>query len=653
MGITVWQKLSEEAGAMARGALKDVRALSDWKKIRPRRHREFMRCLGLDPMPERCDLKITGYGSFKGRGFSARKIAFQVFRDCWSSACVYYPEPLPAARMPGVLYLCGHAALGTYHYQYHPIMWARRGYVCLIVDTIEQSDNPGEHHGCNMGRLDGYLSLGYTPAGGEALNSIRALDVLAADEHVDPGRLAATGVSGGGSCSFLLAAADERVRAVSTLCGISTPLDAIANRHLMNHCDCFYPLNVYRRDISEYAALIAPRAALFCFADHDPLFHPAETRALVERTRKIYRLYGKNDRCRLLTCPGPHGDHPEFDAGTSRWFDRHLSAGRRPLLERGKIELPESVTSVFNGCPPKPNRLELLPQLISPRGAVPLPQARGDWKEMRRKALESLDDEAPSVSSMEECKNFMTLDGDWHVTGGKTPIKLQTHRGTIAGMDVWLRMVAPPGARSRLVLGVGNEGETWANAFSRVACNVDIKSVIYGGFEPRMCGFGAPASKPDLFPPGARLSSVRTHMLRAMALAGATPVMMTIRDIRAVVEYVLGLPEAKKCELYLYGHGDAGVAALYAGILDVRIAGVAAEHAPSSHLDGSPVLGVLRAFDMPHAVGLMAPRKVALVSPGHSCWTWPTRVYERLGCPGRFIRADDLRDAFEKLLFET
>ena len=34
---------------------------------------------------------------------------------------------------------------------------------------------------------------------------------------------------------------------------------------------------------------------------------------------------------------------------------------------------------------------------------------------------------------------------------------------------------------------------------------------------------------------------------------------------------------------------------------------------------------------------LMAPRKVALVNPGHCNRTWPNRVFKRLRCPERFI----------------
>ena len=652
MGITLWQSLSDRADDMALRAFEGVATPDDWERLRPQRRKEFFRCLGLDPLPERCDLKATDYGTFEGKGFRARRIAFQILPDCWTSACLYYPHPLPSDRLPGVLYVCGHAEIGTWSYQSHPVMWARRGYTCLIVDTVEQNDNPGEHHGTMMGRADAWQSLGYTPAGAEVWNAMRALDLLAADKHVDAERLGVTGVSGGGACSFHLAVVDPRLKAVSTLCGISSPRDAITNLHLPGHCDCMYPLNLYGRDISEYAALIAPRAALFCFADHDGLFHPQETSALVERTRRIYRLQGLEDRCELVTCVGPHGDHPEFDEATSRWFDRFVAGDERPVVKREKEQnLPESVTTVFNGRPPAPNRLEMLPQLMSPRGTLPLPRDEKDWSAVRGGALASLRQNVLQRPDKAETASAFALDGEWHRSAGPNNSIFRAHRGQINGVDVWLQMVTPPDEDKKLILSIAGEGESAQEAMCRVACLLEPKAAAHAGFQPRVAGFNSLAPAPGRRrAPGSRLRSPKTLLRNAMALTGVTRVMMTIEDIGLAVNYLRGRPEAKGRDIYLYGKGDSGVAALCYSLLDEGIAGVAVDDAPSSHLDGAPILGILRLFDVPQAVGLMAPRKVALINPGHQFWTWPTRVYQRLGCREHFIMTTGGQKALKKLV---
>ena len=646
MGITVWRNLCDQAEEMARRALSEARTLEDWQRLRPQRRSEFLHAMGLRPMPARCDPKVTWHGTFEGPGFSARKIAFQILPDCWASACIYYPDPLPEGRLPGVLYVCGHAAIGTLSYQAHPIMWARRGYACLIVDTIEQNDNPGEHHGFLLYKGGAWLSLGYTSAGGEALNSLRALDVLAADERVDPERLGVTGVSGGGALSFFVAVLDERVKAVSTLCGISTPADALDGRKLVPNCDCLYPHNIYRRDISEYAALIAPRAAMFCFADHDGLFYPERTRALVERTRRVYGLYGLPERCKLVTCPGPHGDHPEFDDATARWFDLHVAGRESPPVRRGKRELPETVTNVFGGRPPAPNRIKMLPWLLSPAGTLPLPKTADDWPRVRREALSSLREQVFPPAGGDRPRAALSPAGNW---AGQC-----AHRGQIEGVEVWLNLAVPPAPSPVMVLGIAGLGEFWRQVECRIAAAISgIASgqPVYGGFEPRLSGFNAPADLPEPQPPGSRVHSASNLLLRAMAIAGTSPVMMIMQDIGVAVDYLFKLDEMRGRKLYLYGQGTAGVAALYHALFDERVAGVALQDAPSSHLDGAPLTGVLRVLDIPQAVGLMAPRKVALVTAGHDNWTWAARVYERLECPERLvINCDDLRFAFSKIM---
>ncbi len=638
---TLWQSLCETTEAMARDAFRDIRSLADWQRERPRRKTEFLRALGLDPLPQRCPLQVTPCGTFQGPGYRAEKFGYQLLPDCWNSGTLYLPDPLPPGRLPAVLYVCGHAAIGTWQYQYHPQLWARRGYACLIIDTIEQNDNLGEHHGYVMNRNDARVALGYTPAGAEVWNAMRAVDVLVADARIDAARLAVTGVSGGGACSFFTAAADERLGSVSTLCGISSPVDAVVNQNLNGHCDCMYTLNLFQRDVAEVAALIAPRPALFCFADDDALFVPQETTALVERARRIYALHGREELCGLVTCPGGHGDHPEFDEATSRWFDRHVAGGaERPLLPRGEREQPEAVTCAFHGEPPRPNRLHLLPELLSERGVLPLPRTPGDWPQIRRKALERMPPLAPAPAA----QTGWEPAGVWTVRDSVE----RRYRGTVNGVAVYLQVFEVPGAAA-LMLGIAAEGEIHRHAVARVSPAREF-GLAFGGFVPRMAGAVLAPPMPEHLPPGSWLPSSRKILDKALMLtAGLTPVMLTLQDLAVLLDFLEAQPEHAGRDLYLYGRGEGAVAALYQALRDERIRGVVLEDMVSTHADGAPITGILRAFDIPEAVGLVAPRKVLLVNAGHSNWNWPRRVYERLGAPERFAQFGDLRAALAGL----
>ena len=58
-------------------------------------------------------------------------------------------------------------------------------------------------------------TLGYTPAGVEVWNAIRALDYLETRPEVDVRRIGVTGISGGGAMTWYTAAVDERISAAA------------------------------------------------------------------------------------------------------------------------------------------------------------------------------------------------------------------------------------------------------------------------------------------------------------------------------------------------------------------------------------------------------------------------------------------------------
>lgn len=635
MSITLWQYYTNLAAGMTRNAFADIATAAQWQAVRQGLHRQFMRSLGLDPLPPRCDLKLTECGTTSGPGFRVRRIAFQILPDCWASAGIWYPDPLPPGKCPGVLYVCGHGASGMMHYQAHHARWVRRGYVCLVLDTIEQHDNPGEHHGLWTGERPDWLALGYTAAGGEAWNGIRALDVLAALPEVDPERLGVTGVSGGGAQSFYVAVADERIRTLASSCGISPPQDALLNRHLPNHCDCMYYHNLYGRDTSEYAALLAPRAALFYFSEHDSLFSPAESEAFVERTRHVYRLLGCEDRCTSVICPGPHGERPEGLAAIDRWFDLHLTGQQRPALPQPEATLAEPELTVFNGAPPTGNRLDLLPELLSPRGRLELPRTPAEWPALKQQAIDCLRREV--FGWLDGLKEQLALTRVADSRSGGQGTEYRKYRGDVAGMQTWLETQNPGKPGSTAIISVAgpdqDASDLWRPLWTHAPA--DAAQAV---FEPRGCGLSsAAAERCEL-------------LLRAGALVGLTPVMLMVQDLRLLLDRTAEIPELHGRRLVLHGKGEAAVACLYAALLDARVAGVVLEDMPASHRQGAPILGILRQLDLSQAIGLMAPRPVAIIGQAHGGGYWTNQLYARLNCADRLIATGDRSQAFARVV---
>ena len=622
MGITLWQHYINLAAKISDTALADVTSLADWEGRREQIRRQFFVSMGLDPLPAKCDLKLTDYGAFAGEGYRARKVAYQILPDCWGTANVYFPDPLPEGKLPAVHYACGHHHIGVWGYQDHAAMWARRGYACFIFDTIEQHDNPGEHHGIYYKDRYDWISMGYTAAGGELWSSIRALDAMATFEQIDADRIGATGNSGGGALSFFIGVADERVKAVATSCGVTTPKYTIAHRNLMGHCDCIYYHNPFQRDATEFAALVAPRPLLYCFARHDGLFNPDEFRSLAGGTKKVYELYGCGEKCQLCEYDGPHGYQPESVEAINTWLDKYVAGQPHPPLQREEREHDEKVTTVFNGVPPAPNRLDLLPELLSQNGAVRLPDSTDEWPAIREGATRRLRTEVFHLLDSIEPATLEQV-GDWQ-SGPNPANRKRSYRAQIESMDLWVDAYLRDNDGDKVVIALADGSESARDAGTRLA-NMDFVHTLMA-IEARGTGFSA-------------CTDQQYHLLRAGALTGVTPAALLVHDLCALMPPIHQLPFVEGKQVYLYGRGDAGIACLYHALFDERIAGVVAEDLPASHHGGGYILGILRVLDLPQAIGLMAPRPVGLVNMASTCsMHWATRVYDRLGVRGRLVR---------------
>ncbi|MDZ4288386.1 MAG: acetylxylan esterase, partial [Prosthecobacter sp.] len=244
------------------GGLKDITSAADWKAKAPEYRRQLADMLGLDPMPARTPLNATKTGEMKGDGFVVENLHYQAVPGLYVTANLYRPEKVEG-RLPTILYGCGHARVekngisygNKTAYHHHGIWFARHGYVCMVIDTVELGEIRGEHHGTYSKGRWWWFSRGYTPAGLEAWMSIRGLDYLETRPEVDKTRFGITGRSGGGSYSWWTAALDERIKAAAPTAGITSLRNHVVGGTVEGHCDCMFALNTYRWDYDRVAAM--------------------------------------------------------------------------------------------------------------------------------------------------------------------------------------------------------------------------------------------------------------------------------------------------------------------------------------------------------------------------------------------------------------
>jgi len=216
------QYFEAETDALSSACLQEIKSKADWERSKPIFRRQLQEMLGLAPLPSRGDLKPSVTGRMERDDVIVEKLHFQSLPGLYVTANLYLPARL-AEPAPTILYLSGHGPVisngvsygNKVAYQHHGAWFARHGYVCLVIDTLQLGELQGLHHGTYREGMWWWNARGYTPAGVEAWNSIRALDYLATRPEVDTNRFGATGRSGGGAYSWWVAALDERIRAAA------------------------------------------------------------------------------------------------------------------------------------------------------------------------------------------------------------------------------------------------------------------------------------------------------------------------------------------------------------------------------------------------------------------------------------------------------
>ena len=135
--------------------------------------------LGLSPLPEKSPLKAAITRTLDRGDYVVDMLHYQSRPGLYVTANLYRPGQVePGQRFPAILYVCGHSGRGRNGnktaFQSHGIWFARHGYVCLVVDTLQLGEIAGVHHGTYREERWWWLSRGYTPAGVECWKIGRA-----------------------------------------------------------------------------------------------------------------------------------------------------------------------------------------------------------------------------------------------------------------------------------------------------------------------------------------------------------------------------------------------------------------------------------------------------------------------------------------------
>src|SRR3954468_1902445 len=307
--------------------------LDDFKtpEGRAKRHAEALEMFGLSPMPTRSDLKPVVTGRLEDDTVIVEKIHFQSSPGLYVTANFYLPKKIESP-LPTILYVCGHAEVKTNNisygnktaYQHHGAWFARNGYACLVIDTVQLGEIPGLHHGTYREGMWWWNSRGYSPAAVEAWNCIRSLDYLETRPEVDKMRFGITGRSGGGAYSWFTTALDPRIKVAAPVAGITDLHNHVIDGAVEGHCDCMFFVNTYGWDYPMLAACAAPRPLLIVNSDKDSIFPLDGVFRTHNKVAALYKHFNATNDLGLVIGPGPHKDTQDLQIPVFRWFNQYL-----------------------------------------------------------------------------------------------------------------------------------------------------------------------------------------------------------------------------------------------------------------------------------------------------------------------------------------
>ncbi len=591
-----------ETAKLRDSCLVEIKTLDDWSAKKGEYRRQLFEMLGLDPLPERTELKPTITGRVEREDFVVEKLHFQSRPGLYVTANLYLPKHVDKP-CPTILYLCGHGKVAKngvsygnkVHYQHHGIWFARHGYVCLVLDTLQLGEIEGVHHGTYRENRWWWNARGYTPAGVEAWNCIRALDYLQTRKEVDAERIGATGRSGGGAYTWFVAALDDRIKVAVPVAGIADIENHVVDGCVEGHCDCMYFVNTYRWDYPQLAALVAPRPLLISNTDKDKIF-PLEGVLRTHRiVRRIYELHGAEKNLGLHITEGPHEDTQELYTHAFVWFDRFLGGGRRPIDGPAvKLFEPEEL-KVFDKLPNDQINTKIDETFVAKAAEPKVPETKEEWEKLRDGWMKDLREKV--FRGWPEKVEQPQLKGGF--LGGTT------------GMTAYTNVFeSQPGISIRLWTYEASRPRGQKAVWFRVR---DGQSQSSQEFADADRSFAAlPRS---LEPAGDAVGTKSlSHDRRRFALLGQSVAGMQVWDVRRSLQAAHTMQGYDDSKLILEAHGDMAVIALYASLFEPHIAELRLYDLPASHADGPDFLNVLKSHDIPQAVAMAAERCPARTS---------------------------------------
>lgn len=552
------------------GLHKHIKSLEEWLEYREEIKDHFTKWVlgSTPPAPDNIEPELLCEKCEDGTTIQEIKLHFgpEKKAELWLELLI------PAGKGPFPVFLTQH------NHRAWALIALKRGYIGCIYAGADSKDDTDSF-------LAAYPGYDWSRLMRRAWAASRCIDYLYKLPQVNKNQIVLTGHSRNGKQSLFAAAYDERITVVissSSGAGGVLPTRDWSEQHFgegielitRSYPEWFHPrlrFFVGREhklpiDFHQLPAIIAPRACLLSIATNDPVESLWAMENAYLLVKKVYKLFGAEDKLRILVRPGSHETRPDTIERYIDWADHNFG--------RKVFNFPERLIYPHNWDEWRKNQDEKIEQKIPTPINSSTISSKEEWekrkKEIRERVLWMLGD-APPVAT--------NPGGDY----GREPIHTATllyrlrpsekiRKGQIVfgeyinGDIYMLENLPEKDQKAPLVLWLGpfSVPHGYIAAYRRGDLKVYLP-FIAKTLSAVFCF--------DYIGCGSRIEEIENFYKRHpnWSLFGKI-----IRDCQAALDVICSLPYIDKDRIFAVGYGMGALIGSHLAVLDERIKGFAA-----------------------------------------------------------------------------
>ena len=333
--------LQKQVMAKARALPRSFATRAEWETFKARLRRDLPGRIGIPSFPPLDAAKTVVRARVRlGDELSCERVDIPVDDDYAIPAFVIRPAEARAGRLPALVWNGGWPQdKWNRNIQLMAARIARRGFTVLLYDHAPFGETTPFGGGIGWGQMDrvrdamtlvmgmGHV-LGFSQLGLRAAETMRCGAYLRSRPDVDPARVALAGLCQGGQDTWLAGALDDGFAAMAPFCSESTFAIHFAEMasYQANGDSSPFPFGILDVcDIDHLHAAIAPRPLMVRTNLPDNWWPVSGMDDVETLTRKIYRLYGAEDRVDFRAEVHEHDITGPFVDALEAFLAKHLA----------------------------------------------------------------------------------------------------------------------------------------------------------------------------------------------------------------------------------------------------------------------------------------------------------------------------------------